>query len=73
MHFPIQDGIDTANEIGVESVVQPGGSMRSDSISAADEHDALVVKCREYFQQQSFACRNEQGCTQQKRTCGIDQ
>ena len=42
--FPFRDGIDTANEIGVESIVQPGGSMRdSDSISAADEHDMSMI------------------------------
>lgn len=42
--FPFRDGIDTANEIGVESIVQPGGSMRdSDSISAADEHDMAMI------------------------------
>ena len=42
--FPFRDGIDTANEIGVESVVQPGGSMRdSDSILAANEHDMSMI------------------------------
>ena len=42
--FPFRDGIDTANEIGVESIVQPGGSMRdSDSITAADEHDMSMI------------------------------
>ena len=37
--FPFRDGIDTANEIGVTTVVQPGGSMRDqESIDAANEH-----------------------------------
>ena len=45
MHFfPFRDGIDTANEIGVESVVQPGGSMRDDEvIEAANEHNLAMV------------------------------
>ena len=37
--FPFRDGIDTANEIGVTTVVQPGGSIRDqECIDAADEH-----------------------------------
>ena len=37
--FPFRDGIDTANEIGVTTVVQPGGSVRDqECIDAADEH-----------------------------------
>ena len=29
--FPFRDGVDAASEIGVSSIIQPGGSMR-DSI-----------------------------------------
>ena len=36
--FPFRDGIDTAHEIGVTTVVQPGGSMRDQEvIDAANE------------------------------------
>jgi phosphoribosylaminoimidazolecarboxamide formyltransferase/IMP cyclohydrolase len=42
--FPFRDGIDTANEIGVTTVVQPGGSMRDqESIDAADEHGMSML------------------------------
>ncbi|MFL2493831.1 MAG: bifunctional phosphoribosylaminoimidazolecarboxamide formyltransferase/IMP cyclohydrolase [Candidatus Thalassarchaeum sp.] len=42
--FPFRDGIDTANEIGVTTVVQPGGSMRDqESIDAADEHGMAMI------------------------------
>ncbi len=42
--FPFRDGIDTANEIGVKTVVQPGGSMRDqESIDAADEHGMAMI------------------------------
>ena len=42
--FPFRDGIDTAHEIGVATVVQPGGSMRDqDSIDAANEHDMAML------------------------------
>ena len=42
--FPFRDGIDTANEIGVASIVQPGGSIRDpESILAADEHGMSMV------------------------------
>jgi phosphoribosylaminoimidazolecarboxamide formyltransferase/IMP cyclohydrolase len=37
--FPFRDGVDAANEIGVTTVVQPGGSIRDqESIDAANEH-----------------------------------
>ena len=42
--FPFRDGIDTAHEIGVTTVVQPGGSMRDqESIDAADEHGMAMI------------------------------
>jgi len=42
--FPFRDGIDTANEIGVTSVVQPGGSIRDqESIDAANEHGIAML------------------------------
>ena len=42
--FPFRDGIDTAHEIGVATVVQPGGSMRDqDSIDAANEHGMAML------------------------------
>ena len=42
--FPFRDGIDSANEIGVVSVVQPGGSVRDqESIDAANEHGISML------------------------------
>jgi len=42
--FPFRDGIDTAHEIGVTTVVQPGGSMRDqECIDAADEHGIAMI------------------------------
>ena len=42
--FPFRDGIDAAAEIGITSVIQPGGSMRDDEvIKAADEADMAMV------------------------------
>ncbi len=42
--FPFRDGIDTAHEIGVTTVVQPGGSMRDqECIDAADEHGMAMI------------------------------
>ena len=42
--FPFRDGIDTAYEIGVSSVVQPGGSVRDqESIDAANEHGISML------------------------------
>ena len=42
--FPFRDGIDTANEIGVKTVVQPGGSVRDqESIDAANEHGMAML------------------------------
>ena len=42
--FPFRDGIDAAHEIGVTTVVQPGGSMRDqECIDAADEHKMSML------------------------------
>ncbi len=42
--FPFRDGIDAAHEIGVATVVQPGGSMRDqECIDAADEHGMAML------------------------------
>ncbi len=42
--FPFRDGLDSAAEVGVTAVIQPGGSMRDDEvIAAADEHNIAMV------------------------------
>jgi phosphoribosylaminoimidazolecarboxamide formyltransferase/IMP cyclohydrolase len=42
--FPFRDGIDSAAEVGVTAVIQPGGSMRdSEVIAAADEHGLAMA------------------------------
>lgn len=42
--FPFRDGIDSAAEVGVRAVIQPGGSIRDDDvIRAANEHDMAMV------------------------------
>lgn len=42
--FPFRDGIDIAAEQGIESVIQPGGSVRdAEVIRAADEHGIAMV------------------------------
>ncbi|MCH1591895.1 MAG: bifunctional phosphoribosylaminoimidazolecarboxamide formyltransferase/IMP cyclohydrolase, partial [Candidatus Thalassarchaeaceae archaeon] len=42
--FPFRDGIDISNEIGIISVVQPGGSIRDDEvIEAANEHGMAML------------------------------
>ncbi|EDN69497.1 bifunctional phosphoribosylaminoimidazolecarboxamide formyltransferase/IMP cyclohydrolase [Beggiatoa sp. PS] len=42
--FPFRDGIDSAAEVGVTAVIQPGGSMRDDEvIAAANEHNIAMV------------------------------
>ena len=42
--FPFRDGLDSAAEVGVSAVIQPGGSMRDDEvIAAADEHGIAMV------------------------------
>jgi len=42
--FPFRDGIDAADEMGITSVVQPGGSIRDgEVIAAADEHGMTML------------------------------
>ena len=42
--FPFRDGIDTAHEIGITSIVQPGGSIRDQEvIDAANEHNMSML------------------------------
>ncbi|WP_122090764.1 bifunctional phosphoribosylaminoimidazolecarboxamide formyltransferase/IMP cyclohydrolase [Halalkalicoccus subterraneus] len=42
--FPFPDGIEEANEAGIEAVIQPGGSVNDeDVIEAANEHDMAMV------------------------------
>lgn len=42
--FPFRDGLDSAAEVGISAVIQPGGSMRDDEvIAAADEHGIAMV------------------------------
>ncbi|CAB1277200.1 bifunctional phosphoribosylaminoimidazolecarboxamide formyltransferase/IMP cyclohydrolase [Candidatus Nitrosacidococcus tergens] len=42
--FPFRDGLDTAAELGIRAVIQPGGSKRDDEvIAAANEHDIAMI------------------------------
>ena len=42
--FPFRDGLDSAAEVGVTAVIQPGGSLRDEEvIKAADEHGIAMV------------------------------
>tara|TARA_R110000868_G_scaffold380784_1_gene646946 strand:- start:117718 stop:119307 length:1590 start_codon:yes stop_codon:yes gene_type:complete len=42
--FPFRDGIDAAAEVGITTIIQPGGSMRdADIIAAADEHNMAML------------------------------
>ena len=42
--FPFRDGLDSAAEVGITAVIQPGGSIRDEEvIAAADEHDIAMV------------------------------
>jgi len=42
--FPFRDGIDAAAEVGINAVIQPGGSMRDkEVIAAADEQGIAMV------------------------------
>ena len=42
--FPFRDGVDTAAEAGIKSVIQPGGSIRDEEvIAAANEHGIAMV------------------------------
>jgi phosphoribosylaminoimidazolecarboxamide formyltransferase/IMP cyclohydrolase len=49
--FPFRDGVDTAAEVGVTAMIQPGGSIRDkEVIAAADEHGlAMVFTGRRHF------------------------
>lgn len=42
--LPFRDGLDSAAEVGITAVIQPGGSVRDDEvIAAADEHNIAMV------------------------------
>lgn len=42
--FPFRDSIDTAHEVGISAIIQPGGSMRdAEVIDAANEHGIPMV------------------------------
>ena len=42
--FPFRDGIDNAAEVGIEAIIQPGGSMKDkEVIAAANEHNIAMV------------------------------
>jgi phosphoribosylaminoimidazolecarboxamide formyltransferase/IMP cyclohydrolase len=42
--FPFRDGLDAVAELGIKSVIQPGGSKRDEEvIAAADEHGIAMV------------------------------
>jgi phosphoribosylaminoimidazolecarboxamide formyltransferase / IMP cyclohydrolase len=42
--FPFRDGLDALADLGIKSVIQPGGSKRdADVIAAANEHDIAMV------------------------------
>jgi phosphoribosylaminoimidazolecarboxamide formyltransferase/IMP cyclohydrolase len=42
--FPFRDGLDVIAELGITSVIQPGGSKRdAEVIAAADEHGIAMV------------------------------
>ena len=42
--FPFRDGIDSAAEVGIKAIIQPGGSVRDEEvIAAANEHGMTMV------------------------------
>ena len=42
--FPFRDGIDSAAEVGITAVIQPGGSVRDEEvIAAADEANMVMM------------------------------
>ena len=42
--FPFRDGLDAVAELGIKSVIQPGGSLRdAEVIAAADDHGIAMV------------------------------
>jgi phosphoribosylaminoimidazolecarboxamide formyltransferase / IMP cyclohydrolase len=43
-YFPFRDGLDAVADLGIKSVIQPGGSKRdAEVIAAADEHGIAMV------------------------------
>ncbi|HEV2702926.1 MAG TPA: bifunctional phosphoribosylaminoimidazolecarboxamide formyltransferase/IMP cyclohydrolase [Steroidobacteraceae bacterium] len=43
-YFPFRDGLEAAASLGIQAVIQPGGSRRDDEvIAAADEYDIAMV------------------------------
>lgn len=50
-YFPFPDGLEQAIDVGVEAIIQPGGSIRDDEVVAkADEAGiAMVFSGRRYF------------------------
>lgn len=49
--FPFRDAVDLAADAGVETIIQPGGSIRDkEVINAADEHGiSMVFSGQRYF------------------------
>ena len=49
--FPFRDGIDAAAEIGITSVIQPGGSMRDEEViqAANDANMAMLFTSVRHF------------------------
>jgi phosphoribosylaminoimidazolecarboxamide formyltransferase/IMP cyclohydrolase len=42
--FPFRDGLDNAAQVGIQAVIQPGGSVRDEEvIAAADEHGIAML------------------------------
>ncbi|HWG96934.1 MAG TPA: bifunctional phosphoribosylaminoimidazolecarboxamide formyltransferase/IMP cyclohydrolase [Nitrospira sp.] len=42
--FPFRDGLDAAAEVGITTVIQPGGSIRdAEVVKAADEHGMAMI------------------------------
>ncbi|MDA3076633.1 bifunctional phosphoribosylaminoimidazolecarboxamide formyltransferase/IMP cyclohydrolase [Campylobacter sp. JMF_04 NA10] len=41
--FPFKDSIEIANEVGVKSVIQPGGSIRDDEVVAAADEFGMAM------------------------------
>lgn len=49
--FPFRDGIDEAARVGIQAIIQPGGSIRDEEVvAAADEHGItmLLTKMRHF-------------------------
>jgi phosphoribosylaminoimidazolecarboxamide formyltransferase/IMP cyclohydrolase len=49
--FPFRDGIDAAAEIGITSVIQPGGSVRDEEViqAANDANMAMLFTSVRHF------------------------